>query len=113
MVHERITIRADQLAGVPCIRGLRIPVSRVVAMVANGLSAEKILQDYPDLEAADIPAALKYPADWPRQQDRGPIDLCVERKPFCDQSSGTADYKRRKPPQKTIPPLAPPFEGGE
>lgn len=63
MAHERITIRADQMAGVPCIRGLRIPVSRVVAMVANGWTVEKILQDYPDLEEADIPAALKYAAE--------------------------------------------------
>lgn len=63
MNHPRITIRADQMAGVPCIRGLRIPASRVVAMVANGLSVEKILQDYPDLEEADIPAALKYAAE--------------------------------------------------
>jgi len=60
MKHPRFTIRADQMAGVPCIRGLRIPVSRVVAMVANGLPVDEILRDYPDLEEADIPAALKY-----------------------------------------------------
>jgi uncharacterized protein (DUF433 family) len=63
MHHPRITIRADQMAGVPCIRGLRIPVSRVVAMVADGMRPDEILRDYPDLEEADIPAALKYAAE--------------------------------------------------
>jgi uncharacterized protein (DUF433 family) len=68
MNHPRITIRSDQMAGAPCIRGLRIPVARVVAMVANGMSVETILSDYPDLEAADIPAALHYAAEAVRER---------------------------------------------
>ncbi len=68
MNHPRITIRADQMAGVPCIRGLRIPVSRIVSMLADGVSAETILSDYPDLEPDDIPAALQYAAETLRER---------------------------------------------
>ena len=37
MTFERITVRPDQMGGVPCIRGLRIPVATVVGMVADGI----------------------------------------------------------------------------
>jgi uncharacterized protein (DUF433 family) len=60
MIFERITIRSDQMGGAPCIRGLRIPVATVVAMVADGMSHEEILAAYPDLELEDIPDALRY-----------------------------------------------------
>lgn len=46
------------MGGVPCIRGLRIPVATVVAMLAEGMTAEDILADYPDLEAGDIAEVL-------------------------------------------------------
>jgi uncharacterized protein (DUF433 family) len=62
MTFVRITVRADQMDGVPCIRGLRIPVSTVVGMVADGMSDAKILAAYPDLEAEDIPEAMRYAA---------------------------------------------------
>jgi uncharacterized protein (DUF433 family) len=51
------------MGGVPCIRHLRIPVTTVVSMVADGLSPEEILVLYPDLEREDIPAALRYAAE--------------------------------------------------
>jgi len=54
----RITVDPKQMAGLPCIRGLRIPVARVVSMVAEGMSHEQILADYPDLEEEDIRQAL-------------------------------------------------------
>jgi len=50
------------MGGVPCIRGLRIPVATVVAMVADRMTNEEILNDYPDLEAEDIREALRYAA---------------------------------------------------
>jgi uncharacterized protein (DUF433 family) len=50
------------MGGVPCIRGLRIPVATIVGLVANGLSEEEILSEYPDLEAEDIRQALRYAA---------------------------------------------------
>lgn len=62
MEFSRITIRPDQMAGAPCIRGLRIPVATVVYMVADGMSEEEILHYYPDLEREDIHEALRYAA---------------------------------------------------
>lgn len=57
------------MGGVPCIRGLRIPVATVVAMVADGMSDESILQAYPDLEGQDIREALKYAAEALRERE--------------------------------------------
>ena len=63
MTFERITVQPDQMGGIPCIRGLRIPVATVVGMVADGMSHEEILVAYPDLEAADVQEALHYAAE--------------------------------------------------
>lgn len=63
MEFTRITIDATQIAGVPCLRHLRIPVATVVDMVADGTSEAEILQAYPDLEAPDITEALHFAAD--------------------------------------------------
>ncbi len=62
MAYERITINPNQMGGLPCIRGLRIPVSTIVGQLAAGRSHDEILADFPDLEAADIYAALEYAA---------------------------------------------------
>lgn len=48
------------MGGAPCIRGLRIPVSVVVEMVADGMSVDQILDLYPDLEREDVPEALRF-----------------------------------------------------
>jgi uncharacterized protein (DUF433 family) len=58
----RITVNADQMGGLPCIRGLRMPVARVVRMIAGGMSTERILSAYPELEEEDIREALRYAA---------------------------------------------------
>ena len=50
MSFTRITVSADHMGGVPCIRGLRIPVATVVGMVAEGMTTEEIVEAYPDLE---------------------------------------------------------------
>ena len=63
MEYERITIEADKMGGVPCLRGLRIPVATVVAMVADGMTTIEIITELPPLEAADVQAALRYAAD--------------------------------------------------
>lgn len=65
---NRITIKPEQMNGVPCIRELRIPVATVVGMVAEGMTAEQILQDYPDLETADVRAALEFAAEAVRER---------------------------------------------
>lgn len=69
MTFTRITARADQMGGVPCIRGLRIPVATVVGMVADGMSNDEILESYPDLEAEDIAEALRYAAEAVRERE--------------------------------------------
>jgi len=69
MTFERITVRPDQMGGVPCIRGLRIPVATVVGMVADGMSHEEILAAYPDLEAEDVQEALRYAAEAVRERE--------------------------------------------
>ncbi len=66
MKFTRITVNPNQMGGVPCMRGLRIPVATIVDMVAQGMSEEDILRAYPDLEHEDMTAALRYTADRSR-----------------------------------------------
>jgi len=54
MTFPRITVEPDKMGGQPCIRGLRIPVDTVVAMVADGMTVDEILADLPDLEVEDV-----------------------------------------------------------
>ena len=69
MEFTRITVNPRQMGGVPCIRGLRIPVATVVDMVANGMTEVAILEAFPDLEAADIGEALHYAAEAVRERE--------------------------------------------
>lgn len=59
---RRITVNPAQMGGVPCVRGLRIPVATVVGMVAEGMSEAAILKAYPDLEAEDVHESLRFAA---------------------------------------------------
>ena len=59
---DRITVDPAILGGKACIRGMRIAVSLIVNLVANGMSFDEIVADYPDLEAEDIRQALQYAA---------------------------------------------------
>lgn len=68
MEFRRITADPRQMAGVPCIRGLRIPVATVVGMVADGMCVEEILSAYPDLEQEDVAEALHYAAEAVRER---------------------------------------------
>jgi len=61
-MFDRITFDSGVMAGRACIRGMRITVSLLVNLVANGMSSESILREYPDLEAEDIRQALQYAA---------------------------------------------------
>jgi uncharacterized protein (DUF433 family) len=63
MTFDRITVDPDQMGGVPCIRGMRIPVATVVGMVADKMTTEAILRAFPDLEPDDITQALRYAAE--------------------------------------------------
>lgn len=69
MVYTRITMNPNQMGGVPCIRGLRMPVATVVRMVAEGMTTEQILLEHPDLEKADIQEALRFAAEAVRERE--------------------------------------------
>ena len=69
MNFTRITTNPKQMGGVPCIRGLRIPVATVVGMVAEGMTETEILADYPDLQREDIHEALRYAAAAVRERE--------------------------------------------
>lgn len=68
MKFTRITVDANQMGGVPCMRGLRIPVATVVSMVADRMSEAEIVAAFPDLEAEDIYEALQYAAEAVRER---------------------------------------------
>lgn len=69
MRFTRITVNPRQMGGVPCIRGLRIPVATVVGMVADGMAEAEILAAYPDLERDDLAEALRYAAEAVRERE--------------------------------------------
>ncbi|GAI37219.1 unnamed protein product [marine sediment metagenome] len=69
MKFTRITVESNKMGGLPCIRGLRIPVATVVGMVADGMSEEEILKAYPDLETEDIHQVLRYAAEAVRERE--------------------------------------------
>jgi uncharacterized protein (DUF433 family) len=69
MKFTRITVNPRQMGGMPCIRGLRITVATVVAMVADGMSPSEILHHYPSLESEDIAEALRYAAEAVRERE--------------------------------------------
>jgi len=60
---DRITVDPAVMGGVPCLRGLRIPVATVVNMVAGGMTAQRIVDELPPLEIDDVAAALRFAAD--------------------------------------------------
>ena len=76
MGFTRITVDPGKMGGVPCIRGLRIPVATIVDLFANGLTREEILRYYPDLEPADIDEALRFAAEAVRERE---LPLAGER----------------------------------
>jgi uncharacterized protein (DUF433 family) len=67
-MFDRITFDPEVMGGRACIRGMRITVAHVVNLVANGMSTEEILADYPDLEPEDIREALQYAALLAREE---------------------------------------------
>jgi uncharacterized protein (DUF433 family) len=65
----RITQIPGQCGGRPCIRGMRIRVGDILEMLAENVSSEEILEDFPDLEPEDIQACLLFAArrtEFPR-----------------------------------------------
>lgn len=58
----RITFNPKILGGKACIRGMRLPVSLIVNLIANGMSPQEIIDGYPDLILEDIQESLRYAA---------------------------------------------------
>ena len=71
---DRITFDPKVMGGRACIRGMRVTVSLVVNLVANGMSTEEIIKDYPYLEPEDIRQALQYAA-WLAEETVHPLEL--------------------------------------
>ena len=69
MSFQRITVDASVMGGQPCIRGLRVPVATVIAMVADGMTTAEILVDLPYLEADDVEEALRFAAEAVRERE--------------------------------------------
>jgi uncharacterized protein (DUF433 family) len=57
---DRISVDPHVCGGRPCIRGMRIRVTDILDLLASGLSAQQVVEELPDLELADIEAALKF-----------------------------------------------------
>lgn len=57
---DRITVDPEQCGGRPCIRGMRIRVTDVLDLLANGLTPAQVLEELPDLEPEDIAACLRF-----------------------------------------------------
>ena len=60
---EIITVNPKQCGGMPCIRGLRIRVTDVLELLANGMSVSEIISELPDLTESDVYACLKYASE--------------------------------------------------
>ncbi len=74
MGFKRITFNSNMMGGQACIRGMRIPVSLVVNLIANEMTTDEIIKEYPDLEPEDIKEALQY-ASWLTTEELHPADL--------------------------------------
>ena len=59
-MFDRITFNPAVMGGRACIRGMRMTVSLVVNLVANGMSTADIVREYPELEVEDVRQALQY-----------------------------------------------------
>ena len=68
---KRITFNPNIMGGQACIRGMRIPVSLIINLVANGMTTEDIIKEYPDLEPEDVKEALQYAA-WLTKEELHP-----------------------------------------
>ncbi len=66
-LSERITLEAGKRGGKPCIRGMRIAVADVLGWLGAGMSHQEILEDFPELEVADILACLQFAAHREQQ----------------------------------------------
>ncbi len=72
-LNKRITVNPEVMVGKPVIKGTRIPVDTIIRLMAQGMTQEEILEDYPKLEKDDIKAALEYAASLAEGESVFPI----------------------------------------
>ena len=66
---KRITVDPAVMTGLPCIRGMRIPATTILGLLASGATEQEVLADYPDLEADDLKACMAYAALLTRERE--------------------------------------------
>jgi len=69
VAFTRITVDPALMGGMPCIRGLRVPVATVVSMVVDGMTVDDVIADLPHLEREDIAEALRFAAEAVRERE--------------------------------------------
>ena len=72
---DRITINPKVMVGKPTIRGLRITVEQILKALANGVSTQELLEDYPEIEAEDIQAVLSYATELVSEEQVFPVAI--------------------------------------
>jgi uncharacterized protein (DUF433 family) len=91
-MFDRITFSPNIVGGRACIRGMRIKVSLVVNLVANGMSIDEIVREYPDLEPDDVRQALSYA---PALANEGVHLFTTQRLEVSGQGARSASSRRR------------------
>ena len=74
ITFDRITFNQDVMGGKACVRGMRITVSLIINLVANGMTHAEVIDAYPYLEPEDIKQALQYAA-WLTEDGIHPIEM--------------------------------------
>jgi len=72
---NRISVDPDICHGKPCIQGTRIMVTVILDNLAEGLSPEEIVAEYPPLVIEDIQAAIAYAAMLTREEEFIPLGV--------------------------------------
>jgi len=71
--QERIVVDPTIHHGDPCVRGTRVPVTMIVGSIADGMSPQEVIEEYPQLTLDDVSAALAYAAEVMRQESLLPL----------------------------------------
>ena len=69
VTFQRITVDPEVMGGVPCLRGLRIPVATVVVMIADGMTPDEVVAELPDLTKEDVSEVLHFAAEAVRERE--------------------------------------------
>jgi uncharacterized protein (DUF433 family) len=77
--RDRIVIESAVHHGEPCIKGTRVPVSVIVASIADGDTPQQIIDAWPQLTSDDIKAALKFAAEAVNNADFVPLQRTNDR----------------------------------